>query len=484
MRRLIAILLVALGLPAPDALPAPGPDPARVDRPNIVLVLADDLGYGDLGCYGQKRIRTPRLDRMASEGMRFTQFYAGATVCAPSRSALMQGLHTGHCRVRGNAGRHNPVAQALRDTDLTVATALRNAGYTTGLFGKWGLGDVGPAESGLPGRHGFDSFFGYLNQTHAHNYYPTFLWRDQQRVPLPNVVPNETPQGAGASSNKAVYSHDLITEEAFAFVRKNRERPFFLFLAVTLPHANNEAGTNGMEVPHLGPYEHQTDWPQPQRAHAAMIDRLDRDVGRLLDLIDDLGLRERTLFLFTSDNGPHREAGTNPEFNDSNGPLRGIKRDLYEGGIRVPFIARWPGRIPAGSVSPTVGWFPDFFPTALAIANRPAPDGLDGVSLLPVLHGSETLQRSQPLYWEFHEGGFKQAIRDGDWKLVRRDPSLAPELYDLQADPGETRDLAETHPAVVQRLTAQLTTLRVDSADWPVSPRPAAARPQTPNPSQ
>ncbi|MGE3308886.1 MAG: arylsulfatase [Limisphaerales bacterium] len=460
--RLFLVLLSAFAVLRPS-LAAQGAD---VDRPNIIFILADDLGYGDLGSYGQQRIRTPRLDRMSAEGMRFTQFYAGATVCAPSRSVLMQGLHTGHCRVRGNAGRKNPLAQALRPGDRTVASALQEAGYATGLFGKWGLGDVGAAEPGLPRRHGFDAFFGYLNQHHAHNYYPTFLWRNEERVALPNLVPNEDDLGGGVSTNKSVYSPDLITAEALGFIRNHKARPFFLLFTTTLPHANNEAGTNGMEIPDLGAYAH-VDWPPAQRAHAAMIDRLDRDVGRILDLVDSLGLRERTLVLFTSDNGPHREGGNQPDFNDSNGPLRGIKRDLYEGGIRVPFIARWPGRIPAGTTSDVVGWFPDFFPTAVRLAGAPVPAGLDGLDLSPVLLGQGPLAGRGPLYWEFHEGGFKQAVRDGDWKAVRRSPAQPVELYDLRSDPGETRDLADANPSEVRRFAELFSSLRADSPDWP-----------------
>lgn len=461
------LLATVLGVLTVQAAP---PAPA----PNVIVILADDLGYADLGCYGQKRIQTPRLDRMAAEGMRFTQFYAGATVCAPSRSVLMQGLHTGHCRVRGNAGKRNPLAQALRPNDLTLARALKDAGYATGLFGKWGLGDIGAAAPGLPRKHGFDAFFGYLSQHHAHNYYPTFLWRNEERVALPNLVPREDETGAGVSTNKAVYSPDLIASEALEFVRQNRERPFFLFFATTLPHANNEAGTNGMEIPDLGIYRDEN-WPPAQRAHAAMITRMDHDVGRLLDLVDGLGLRERTLVLFTSDNGPHREGGNNPEFNDSNGPLRGIKRDLYEGGIRVPCIVRWPGHIAPGVTTGTPGWFPDLFPTLTSLAGAKCPDGLDGLDLTPVLTGRGNLPPRSPLYWEFHEGGFKQAIREGAWKGVRLDPSLPLELYDLDADPSETRNLASQHPTEAARLTRLLAEHRTDSADWPILPRPVRA---------
>lgn len=460
LRSGLALFAVALSLSlAPTGHAAP--------RPNLVFILADDLGYGDLGCYGQRRIQTPRLDRMAAEGIRFTQCYAGATVCAPSRGVLMQGLHTGRSRVRGNAGRRNPQAQALRSEDVTVATVLSRAGYATGLIGKWGLGDVGAAETGLPRRHGFDEFFGYLNQTHAHNYYPTFLWRNETRVPLRNTVPNETDVGAGKSDNRLDYSHDLIAEEALAFLRRHQDRPFFLLFTPTLPHANNEAGKDGMEVPELGPYAN-LDWPAGVRAQAAMVTRLDRDVGRILDLLRELRLHTNTLVFFTSDNGPHKEGGFDPEFNDSNGPLRGIKRDLYEGGIRVPMIVWGPGRVPAGRVSDDVWWFADFLPTAAALAGTRAPRHLDGIDVSPLFAGRELRRRRPPLYWEFHEGGFQQAVREGPWKGVRLTPDRPLELYDLRTDPGETSDLADRHPREAKRLTERLSRLRVDSPDWPV----------------
>lgn len=440
---------------------------AAAPRPNIVLILADDLGYGDLGCYGQQRIRTPRLDRMAAEGLRFTQAYAGSTVCAPSRCSLMTGLHQGHARVRGNAGRANPLAQSLRPGDITMAGVLRDAGYVTALAGKWGLGDVGAAEVGLPRRQGFVEFYGYLNQHHAHNYYPTFLWRNEERVPLRNTVPNLDANGGGVSDNRLDYSADLIADEALAFVRRAKDRPFFLFFAPTLPHANNEAGKAGMEVPDLGWYR-DLDWPPAQKGHAAMVSRLDRDVGRLLDLLAELGLDERTLVILTSDNGPHREGGNDPDFNDSNGPLRGIKRAMYEGGIRVPLIARWPGRVPAGKVSGELVAFWDLLPTFAELAGGKAPSGLDGISVVPALRGQRQKEQHEFLYWEFFEGGFKQAIRAGDWKGVRLAPGKALELYDLSGDPGETRDLAAGHPEVVARLEAMLARARTDSPDWPV----------------
>lgn len=460
LRRWLVALLCCTALAAPAA--------ARRAQPNFVFILADDLGWGDLGSYGQARIRTPRLDRMAAEGMRFTQFYAGSTVCAPSRSVLMQGLHTGHCRVRGNAGRQNPLAQSLREEDFTVARLLQQAGYATGLVGKWGLGDAVVAEPGLPRRQGFDHFFGYLNQRHAHNYYPTFLWRNETKVPLPNTVPNEDAEGAGQSDNKLVYSHDLLAEEALAFIRMHRDRPFFLYFAVTIPHTNNEAGREGMEVPELGEYA-GLDWPAPNLAHAAMITRLDRDVGRLLDLLKELGLERDTIVFFTSDNGPHRESGQDPAFNRSAGPLRGIKRDLYEGGVRVPMLAWGPGRVPAGRVSDAVGWFPDFLPTAAELAGVKPPPGLDGISLARVLAGGRAPRSRPPLYWEFHERGFKQAVRDGPWKAVRLAPGASLELYDLHRDLGETNNLAAREPKIVARMEKLLADSRTESPDWPVA---------------
>ncbi|MFM8358209.1 MAG: sulfatase-like hydrolase/transferase, partial [Verrucomicrobiota bacterium] len=292
------LLFVAAGGFQPavgDMAPAPAP-------PNLVFILADDLGYGDLGCYGQRRIRTPNLDRMAAEGLRFTQCYAGATVCAPSRGVLMTGLHTGHGRVRGNAGRDNPRAQSLRAGDRTVARILKEAGYATGLVGKWGLGDFGAAADGLPWRQGFDEFFGYLNQQHAHNHYPSHLWRNDVRVPLANEVPGEQATGAGVATGRREYAADRLADEAMEFIRRHRHQRFFLYFSPTLPHANNEAGVRGMEVPELGSYA-DTDWPGPVKAHAAMVSRLDQEVGRLLQLLEELGLAGRTIIFFTSDNG-------------------------------------------------------------------------------------------------------------------------------------------------------------------------------------
>ena len=442
----------------PQGLASAGAGGAR--RPNIVFILADDLGYGDVGCFGQKRIRTPRLDRLAAEGVRFTQAYAGSTVCAPSRCCLMTGLHTGHAHVRGN------VLVPLRPEDVTVAELLKAAGYATGIVGKWGLGE--PGTTGVPNRQGFDYWFGYLNQRHAHNYWPTHLYRNEDRVPLKNVVPKEDKSGAGVASEKVEYSHDLFAREALAFVEKHRAEPFFLYLAFTIPHANNEAGREGMEVPGDEPYSDQP-WPQAQKNHAAMITRLDRDIGRLMDRLKELGIDQDTLVIFTSDNGPHREGGGDPAFFNSSGPLRGIKRDLYEGGIRVPTLARWPGHVAAGTVSDHAWAFWDFLPTACDLAGVAAPKGIDGISFVPALVGKPQPEHEY-LYWEFHEGGFTQAVRMGTWKAVRRAKgSGKTELYDLSTDLGEKSDVAAEHADVVARAETLFVTARTDSPHFPVA---------------
>jgi len=433
---------------------------------NIVFILADDLGYGDLGCYGQKQIQTPSIDRLAAEGMRFTDHYAGTTVCAPSRCSLMTGLHTGHTYIRGNS-EVKPMGQLPLPADtVTLPKVLRQAGYTTALIGKWGLG--GPDSTGTPNQQGFDYFFGYLCQRHAHNYYPEFLFRNDQRVPLKNKVPGDRLDGAGVATEKVEYSYDLMEQEALQFVEENRKGPFFLYFAVTLPHANDEGGKNGMEVPDYGPYVDK-DWPEPDKGRAAMITRLDRGVGRLMQKIKDLGLDEKTLVFFASDNGPHREGGANPEFFHSSGPLRGIKRDLYEGGIRVPLIARWPGRIKTGVVTDHVSAFWDFLPTLAELAGAECPANTDGLSLRPILLGKPDQQKEHEfLYWEFHEGGSKQAVRLGRWKAVRLKPAGKLELYDLQTDLGEKNNIADRHPDVVAKMEQYLTTARTESKFWPL----------------
>jgi arylsulfatase A-like enzyme len=455
---------------------------AQAPQPNIVFILADDLGYGELGCYGEKLIATPHADRLAKEGMRFTQFYAGCTVCAPSRSVLMTGLHMGHTTVRGNAGAANPAAQTLGAGDITVARMLRDAGYATGMAGKWGLGLENDA--GEPRKQGFDSYFGFLNQTHAHNHFPDFLWRNGEKVPLPNVVtPVGTVPGVGYATKRVVYANDLFFDEACEFVARNRGRPFFLYLALTTPHANNEAARelgDGNEVPDHKAYDDRP-WNDSQKNHAAMITRMDQGVGAVMARIKELGLDERTLVIFTSDNGPHREGGPNyaPEFFTASGPLRGIKRDLWDGGIRVPFIARWPGRIKPGTESAHVGYFGDMMATFAEIAGAKPPANIDSISLGPTLLGRGTQTAHEYLYWEFYEGGASQTVLLGHrWKGLRlRSPTAPIALYDLTADLGEQTDVAAANPAVVARMAEIMRTAHVDNDHWKIPGLTAAAVP-------
>jgi arylsulfatase A-like enzyme len=466
---LVALALLLAAARAEGAAPAP---PA--DRPNIVFILADDLGYGDIGVYGQTKIRTPRLDRMAWEGTRFTQFYAGSPVCAPSRSALMTGQHTGHTYIRGN--KEHPAGQEpLPDGVTTLADVLQRAGYATGIFGKWGLG--GPETEGIPSRHGFDEFFGYYDQRRAHFYYPEYLHRNGEKVALPNQVREEPRSpGAGPAVVRGRYSHDAIADEALAFLDRHRAAPFFLYVPFTIPHAELQAPDDayapyvqdGRSIFPETPFAeaHYGAQAMPHATYAAMVSRMDRDVGRILDKLAELGLDRRTIVFFTSDNGPSVEGGSDPEFFDSNGPFRGVKRDVYEGGIRVPMIAWGPGRIPAGRTSDQVWAMWDVLPTLAGLAGANAPAGLDGISMAPSLTG----RRQQPhdaLYWEFHEQGSKQAVRMGRWKGVRQ-PMLAGklEVYDLETDPGETRDVAAINPRLAARLVRLLDEAHTPSALW------------------
>jgi arylsulfatase A-like enzyme len=439
-------------------------------RPNLIYILADDLGYGDLGCYGQKVILTPELDRMAKEGLRFTQFYAGATVCAPSRSVLMTGMHQGRTRVRGNGGQKNPEAQALRAGDLTIAKHLQGAGYRTALIGKWGLGDVGVAETGLPRKQGFDEFYGFLNQHHAHNHYPDYLWRNETKEPLPNVVTPVGAHGGGYATKMEKFADDLFAEECLRFVERHRDRPFFLYWSMVVPHANNErtaALGDGADVPDYGPYAENA-WPKPDKGQAAMITRLDSYVGRMLAKLEELGLDKDTLVVFSSDNGPHREAGHDVDRFDPNGGLTGYKRDLTDGGIRVPFIAWWPGRIKPGRETGHVAYAGDFFATASVLAGQPVPGGLDSVSFVPTLTEQGEQPKHDYLYWEFHEGGFKQAVLwEGRWKGIRSGgPDRPVRLHDLRDDLAEQKDVAKEQPEVARRLGEYLLTARTESADW------------------
>jgi arylsulfatase A len=437
---------------------------AQAPRPNIIFIQADDLGFGDLSIYGQSRFQTPSIDRLAKNGVRFTNYYAGTTVCAPSRGSLMTGLHTGHSWVRGNLA-----GISLRDEDRTIATALRESGYRTALIGKWGLGESD--SPGRPDRKGFEYSFGYLSQTHAHRQFTDHLYRNAQRVE--------------AGQNE--YSNDVFTRETMSFIEKQDSRPFFVYLNYTVPHAElrvpddamqaykgkfpetpfanaaADARQTGPDEPSLG-YRSQ---PQPHAAFAAMVTRMDRDVGRIVDLVRARGMAERTLVIFTSDNGPHKEGGADPDFFNSSGGLRGIKRDMYEGGIRVPLIASWPGVIPAGSTSAYAAAHWDWFPTFAELAGLPAPTGLDGLSIARALRGSQQ-PAHEFMYWEFHERGFQQAVRMGNWKAVRLAKDQPLELYDLASDVSEKTNVASAHPDVVGKIEAYLKTARTDSPNWPV----------------
>lgn len=412
--------------------------PGASARPNVIFILADDLGYGDVGAFGQRLIRTPHLDRLAAEGTKFTQAYAGATVCAPSRCSLMTGKHGGHASIRGNREIKPEGQEPMPADTLTVAHVMKNAGYRTGIIGKWGLGH--PDSASVPNRMGFDYFFGYNCQLLAHNYYPDHLWRNGDRVELDGKT----------------YSHDLFAAEAIDFVRRHREQPFFLYLAFTIPHQK-------LQVPELAPYE-STPWPENLKRIAAMITRLDRDVGRLMATLKETGLDENTLVIFASDNG----AVYRDDTFDHSGPLRGFKRDLYEGGLRSPSIVRWPGRIKAGATSTQVWTFWDVLPTLAELVGQTPPAGLDGVSVLSSWLTGQVAAHP-PLYFEFHEGGFFQAARIDDWKAVRHGTRHAIELYDLKQDVAEARDVAPQHPDVVKRFEAFLQGARVESPLWPIN---------------
>jgi len=421
--------------------------------PNVIFILADDLGYGDLGCYGQKQIRTPHLDRLAGEGIRFTQAYAGSTVCAPSRAALLTGKHTGRATIRGNRANRSLPETPLSAQESTLGDIFKRAGYDTAVIGKWGVGENG--SPGAPNRKGFDLFFGYQTQFAAHDYYPAALWRNSERVEL----------ARNTGGRRGTYTHDLFIEEACNWIAARRDRSFFLYLALTIPHANNEERPNGMQVPDAAPYSDEA-WPATEKNFAAMITRMDDGVGRLVALLKDLGIERDTLVVFTSDNGPHSEGGHSAEFFDSNGPFRGRKRDLYEGGIRVPLIVRWPGRIPP-RVSDQVVAAWDFLPTFAEMLGEAKPEETTGISILPALLKGTRINHP-PLYWEFHEGGFSRAVRRGDWKLIFKPGAESRELYDLSRDPAESRNVASEHPRVVRRLESVMTRERKPSELWPV----------------
>jgi arylsulfatase A len=460
---LLAVVCAGVLVACTEPPPSGEEDSAR--SPNLVYIMADDLGWADLGSYGQTRIATPRLDRMAAEGTRFTQYYAGSTVCAPSRASLMLGQHTGHAWIRGNG------EFPLRDEDVTVAEVLKGAGYATGVVGKWGLGLEDNA--GRPDLQGFDFSYGILHHVYAHRQYAGHLWRNGARVEV----------------SRHDFVNDLFTEEALGFIRRHRDEPFFLYLAYTSPHAELRVPEESVaeyrgrfeETPFVNE-EADADWPraeprkwsgyrsqpEPRATYAGMVSRIDRDVGRVLDLLAELGLEADTIVFFTSDNGPHEEGGHDPHFFPSAEPLRGIKRDLYEGGIRVPMIVRAPGRVPAGRTSDAVWAHWDVLPTLASLAGAAPPPEVDGVSVHRVLTGETAAVDHPPLYWEFHERGFEQAVRMGRWKAVRHGPAQPLELYDLESDLSEATDVADDNPEVIAQIEEHLEGARTESPLWPV----------------
>jgi arylsulfatase A-like enzyme len=457
--------------------------------PNIIYIIADDLGYGDLSCYGQTKFQTPNIDLLASRGMLFTQHYAGTTVCAPSRSALMTGLHTGHTYVRGNRGMQEGQFP-LPSEAPTIPNLLQDAGYVTGAFGKWGLGY--PGSTGDPLKQGFDEFFGYNSQTIAHNYYPRELWDNNEKITL------EENQG----TQHGIYAPQLIHEKTLDFIERHRDTTFFLYVPSIVPHAElfapseymdlflekkspeppynttskfgPEKAYEGIDDPNhprykVGGYGSQ---PYPRAAFAAMVKLLDDQVGEIMQKLEKLGLAENTLVIFTSDNGPHLEGGADPDFFNSNGPFQGYKRDLLEGGIRIPMIAYWKGHIAENTQSDHVSAFWDVMPTLSEIAGTEVPQEIDGISFLPSLLGEEQPPHEY-LYWEFHEQGGKQAVRKGDWKVIRKnviEGEPLTSLYNLKNDPMESKDLSTQHPKIMKEMVTIMETARNEDPEWPFLP--------------
>ncbi len=462
---------------------------ADESSPNIVLIVADDLGYGELGCYGQEKIRTPRLDELASEGMRFTQFYSGSPVCAPSRSVLMTGQHAGHTFVRNNRDhrKRNPHHEgqiAIPDETVTLAERLRSLGYATGAFGKWGLG--GPGTEGAPERQGFDRFFGYICQWQAHNYHPTHLWRNDEKVPLRNpefsphqkiAEPPASPDGYDQYRGPD-YACDLITDEALRFIDEHADTPFFLYVPTPVPHVAIQVPDDSLaDYAELGwdskAYLGEKGYlphPAPRAAYAAMISRMDRDLGRIFDRLEQRGVADNTIVIFTSDNGPTYAGGVDHAFFNSAGGLRGLKGSVYEGGLRVPTIVRWPGRVHPGSTTHQVAGFQDLVPTLMDLAGGEIPDDIDGVTILPALLGRVGEQPARtPMYWEL---GAQQAIRIGDWKLVRRWDRKTKtvrntQLFNLADDRNETDNLADERPDIRDHLIEAMRRHRTPSVDFP-----------------
>jgi arylsulfatase A len=441
-------------------------------KTNVVFILADDMGYGDLGVYGQKLIKTPNIDQLAANGIRFTQFYAGTSVCAPSRASLMTGLHTGHTPIRGNFEIKPEGQLPIPDSTFTLGELFKKAGYTTGVFGKWGLGY--PGSEGVPNNQGFDQFYGYNCQRESHNFFPDHLWENTNRVNLRNTL-----------TSQEQYAPAMIQEKAMAFLTNNRNQPFFLFLTYTLPHAGLQlpAGDQVFESYKKKfketPETISKNWngvgyqPQayPKAAYAAMVIKLDQYVGEVVKKLKALGIEKNTLIVFTSDNGPHREGGNKPEFFNSSGGFRGIKRELYEGGIREPMIVNWPGKIKKNTVSSHIGAFWDFMPTFASLLQVAPQTNTDGISILPALLAKGTQEQHPYLYWEFHEDGGRQAVRLGNWKGVRlnvmKDRNAPIQLFDLAKDPKETTDLSAANPKLVNQISKMMKDAHTENKNFP-----------------
>ena len=425
--------------------------------PNIIFILSDDLAQGDVGAYGQKIIQTPRLDRMAGEGTRFNQTYCGTTVCAPSRASLMTGLHSGHSPVRANWEIKPEGQKPLPAETVTVAEILKSAGYATGVTGKWGMGMFDT--SGSPLKQGFDRFYGYNCQRHAHSYFPAYLWDDDRRIELPDN-----------NNGKKTYAQNLIQKETLDFIRSNKSKPFFLYYAITLPHGTHE-------IDDLGIYADKP-WSMQEKSYAAQVTRLDSDVGAVIDLLKELGIDDNTLVIIAGDNGSSfpPESAIGKRFNQAANGLRGYKRGLYEGALRQACIARWPGKVPAGRVSDEPWAFWDFLPTAAELAGAAIPPECktDGISLVSHLKGGPAPKRDS-FYWELHEGKPIQAVRFGDWKAVKNGPQASIELYDLAKDPGETNNIADKHPELLEKAAALMKQNHSPSSDWPLT-GPSAQR--------
>jgi arylsulfatase A len=443
-------------------------------KPNIIFIFADDLGYGDIGCYGQQKIETPNIDKLAQQGIKFTQFYSGSTVCAPARSSFLTGLHTGHTQVRGNKPFAPEGETPLPDSVVTFVKLLQQNGYATAAFGKWGLGFH--TNSGSPLNKGFDKFYGYYSQSLAHDYFPLYLWDNHEKVDL--------------SVNKisdSIYSASLIHSKAIEYIKQTGNKPFFLYLPYTLPHGDvigphdelyNYYVKKFGEQPGTGndlkTRSHNIS-PEPQQhaQFAAMVARLDKYVGEVVAAVKEKGIAENTLIIFTSDNGPHKENGGDPEFFNGNGNYKGIKRDLYEGGIRVPFIAYWPGKIkPAIKVQPAALW--DMYPTFLQLAGVQVKNKIDGISLAPALLNNAKQKQHEYFYWEFHENDGRQAVRWGNWKGVRlgvnKNTDAPIELYDLKKDPQELNNIAVQNPAIVKKIESMMKKAHQQNSDWPLLP--------------